>query len=219
MVSLKLSFILALFFTCLNSFLSNVSATERLPLDPSELKEFSQIFKEVKAKEKLRISDPILAADQKKEKGKNVSSSNLNTELFLLFNENKFLGFSRPVDTTTGCSRYCKSLKFTLFFSPQGDYLGLTSTEGLTKKWHEEFTPEDYFRLDRIIKDPPPIFKAASHSTQLVEMDTVSMATRKEYAPHVVKDAALTTFRIYRYVKQTKKYIRDNYQKYLDKVS
>jgi len=173
------------------------------PLTSAERAFYGEVFPEAVHRVAHPIKDPILNADLKEE-GKSEDSPNV--EFLGLFNKSReLLGYIREVDTTTGCNKYCKPLQFTLALGKEGTFKALLHRDELTKKWHAKFTPQDYFKLESILSDPPKIFKGAEHSTELI--DAVSMATHKKFRPHVVSEAALSTFRIYQYLIQTRQAI------------
>ncbi|OFZ78880.1 MAG: hypothetical protein A2583_11765 [Bdellovibrionales bacterium RIFOXYD1_FULL_53_11] len=129
-----------------------------------------------------------------------------NTYLKIYDSAGAFLGYVREVSTTTGCNQYCKPLDFTLALSPDGSFRALLVQEPLTKLGHRKFTDADYAKLDSILENNPESFKVPSQPMDLV--DATTRVTRPEYKNDVVPTAALTSFRIYEYEKQTIQHIK-----------
>lgn len=139
-----------------------------------------------------------------------VSRKKNNTTLSIVRDKkNKIVGFYREFATSTGCDSACLPFKFVLFFDQDKKFLKLESSEGLTKRYHEPFTPDDYLNLDIIIRRNPPSFKKIKNP--LVMVDALSGETLKAYQKDVVKAAAYTTLRVSQYLQSTIKHLNELY--------
>ncbi len=115
--------------------------------------------------------------------------------------KNKLIGYLREVSTTTGCNSLCKPLNFALALNENLKFRKIISKEPLSKLGHRNFTFDDDLKLDSLLKQPPGIYIKFKSTSDLV--DAITMATKKEYKYYVVPTAALSSFRIYQYVKHT----------------
>ena len=138
--------------------------------------------------EKVTISDPI-------------SENPINTELLALYSNEELLGYVRELSTTTGCNSACLPLNYTTFYNAKGEFVGLASREGLTKKNHAPMTDEDYQRLEMIVLLAPEKFSQVKHPKEMT--DAISGETLKEYKEIVVPEAAYSTLRVHLYNQQT----------------
>ena len=111
----------------------------------------------------------------------------------------------------------CKLVEVTMYWDAIGFYQHLQYPEGkpLTKLEHEPFTPADYEKLDAILKDRESILNDHSlgflatenkdkpsnetHETGDQNIDGVSKATPGAVKKAVVKDAAWTTWVLWKY--------------------
>lgn len=158
----------------------------------------SNFFKKVMPKltdtVSIKIPDPI-------------SDKPINTVVYKALDKDRnILGYIREVKTTTGCDSACLPVVFTLFYSKEVVLKKLKSHPGLTKKFHAPFLDKDYDSLDVILMLNPSIFQTVKHPTEMV--DGLTGATKKEFVPHVVKDAAYTSLRVNLYHQQTLKFLK-----------
>ena len=96
----------------------------------------------------------------------------------------------------------CRMVSIWLFWNGAGNYLGiqLLDDEPLTKSDHEEFEPEDYAKLESILKNPNSILKDKKaedltlqpESDDPFEVDGYSGATQPSLLEVVVEDAVYT---------------------------
>ncbi len=157
-----------------------------------DLKKFQKIFQSANKIEKIEIPDPI-------------SEKPTNTELILIKENKKNLGYAREIKTDTGCNSGCLPVIFTLYYDSKKNFIDLTSKPGLTKKNHARFTSQDYLTLKGILFRNPENFSKITHPYEMVDM--VSGATKKEYVPDVVEKAAYTSLRVNTYNQQTLKFL------------
>lgn len=154
---------------------------------------YAKVISEFDRIEKKTISDPI-------------SDNPINTEILLLYKDKDLQGFVREISTTTGCNSACLPLNYTTFYNPKGEFLGVRSREGLTKKNHAPMTEEDYNRLEMIVLLAPPEFSRVGHPKEMT--DAISGETLKKYKNIVVPEAAYSTLRVHLYNQQTIKEIK-----------
>lgn len=155
----------------------------------TEIDFYKKVFPTLEKTKKQKIADPI-------------SEKPTNTEVLLAYNKNdQLLGYIREVNTTTGCNSACLPVIFTLFYDKEVNFKKLLSRDGLTKKNHAPFTPEDYQKLELILLMNPKEFKKVGHPTEMV--DAISGATLKDYEQVVVKEAAYSSLRVNTYNQQT----------------
>jgi hypothetical protein len=113
-------------------------------------------------------------------------------------------GYSLSFETRVCVDEQCRMVHVTMHWNALGYYQRLECPPQLplTRKKHEPFTPEDYSKLDRILKDPKSIL--ASQSLEVFaqpilqaehpEIDGWSGATPQTVKDAVVEDAAFTTW-------------------------
>ncbi len=120
--------------------------------------------------------------------------------------ENFPAGYSIFVRTPVCIDGKCHAVEVTLYFDALGYFTRLECPENkpLTKKEHELFTPEDYDKLDRILKDSDSPHR--DHSLAFLseatkgpaavspEVDGWSRATPATMREAVVQDAAYTSW-------------------------
>jgi hypothetical protein len=141
-----------------------------------------------------------------------ISKEPVNCEVLQFFDKSgKSLGFARELATTTGCNDGCLPLIFTLYYDKNGVFYRLKSKPGLTKKDHEEYTPEDYINLELILIKAPKTFDRVGHPKEMV--DGITRATLSVYKPIVVARSAYTTLRAHLYNQHTQAFLK----KYLKK--
>jgi hypothetical protein len=160
--------------------------------DPSIL--YKSVFKSLGSVKEHRVVDTI-------------SENPINNKILEFKNKKgETIGFAREIVTTTGCNSACLPIIATLFYSKDRKFLSLKSRDGLTKKNHAPFTPDDYANLDMILMQNPKIFAAITHPKQMV--DAITSETTKDYSLYVIKQAAYTTLRMNLYNQDTLKLLQ-----------
>jgi hypothetical protein len=171
------------------------SITFAANISKENLSYYRKVFPEANYQEAMNIPDPI-------------SDKPTNKTILKIFNKSKKpVGYVREIKTTTGCDSACLPVVFTLFYTPDKVLKKLQTRPGLTKKFHAPFTVKDYEKLDLVLLMNPPIFKKVNHPTEMV--DALSGETKKEFVPHVVKQAAYTSLRVNLYHQQTWKFLKN----------
>lgn len=130
----------------------------------------------------------------------------------------------------------CRMVKLWIFWDGVGNYLGmqLNEREPLTKSDHTPFEPQDYIRLDEILRDTVSILKDLQYEElviedksqlsvddksekKLFEVDGYSSATLPSLKEYVVKDAVFTCYTLWHTVYgETKVFIDDILKKRID---
>lgn len=129
-------------------------------------------------------------------------------ELFELQNENGIpVWFGRHIFKDVCISGECKMIRLWLFWDGAGNYLGMQIPEGepLTKSDHTEFEPEDYIKLEDILKDTASVLKTIEQEELVVipdsinpyEVDGYTAATQPTLAEVVVKDAVFSCYTLW----------------------
>ena len=155
----------------------------------------------------IKLTDPVYPDKPKKEHALNVH-----------FDAQGFpSGYSMELINKVCLDDVCKLVEVTMYWDAIGFYHSLEYPEGkpLTKVEHEPFTPADYEKLDSILKDRDSIlddhelgFLAAEKDDKTTEegyemegqdADGVSKATPGAVKEAVVKDAAWTTWVLWKY--------------------
>ena len=127
-------------------------------------------------------------------------------ELFELQNENGLpIWFGRHIFKDVCISGECKMIRLWLFWDGAGNYLGLQipEQEPLTKSDHTPFEPEDYDKLEDILRDTASILKDLKPEDLIIVPDTIdaykayevdgyTAATQPALAEVMVKDAVYT---------------------------
>jgi hypothetical protein len=124
-------------------------------------------------------------------------------ELFELQDENGLpIWFGRHIFKDVCISGECKMIRLWLFWDGAGNYLGIQvpEEEPLTKSDHTEFEPEDYEKLEGILRDTASILKTLKQEDLIIvpdsidpyEVDGYTAATQPTLAEVVVKDAVYT---------------------------
>lgn len=125
----------------------------------------------------------------------------------------------------------CRMVKLWIFWDGTGNYLGIQmdESEPLTKSDHTPFEPQDYIRLDEILRDTVSILKGLRYEDLVIEekpqmsivddqskkilfevVDGYSSATVPSLKEYVVKDAVFTCYTLWHTVYgETKAYIDD----------
>ncbi len=106
----------------------------------------------------------------------------------------------------------CNMAKFWIFWDGTGKYLGfrLNNNEPLTKNNHIDFLPQDYVRLDEILKDTESILQDFNYENLAVEseievaeessiytVDAFTSATPPGLSEYVVEDAVFTCYTLW----------------------
>ncbi|WP_319268470.1 hypothetical protein [uncultured Draconibacterium sp.] len=110
------------------------------------------------------------------------------------------LWFGRNFFKDVCISGKCKMIRLWLFWDGAGNYLGfqVPENEPLTKSDHTIFEPQDYTKLDEILKDRSSILKDLKQEDLVIipdsiknpyELDGYTAATQPALAEVVVKDA------------------------------
>ena len=112
------------------------------------------------------------------------------------------LWFGRYIFKDVCISGLCRMVSIWLFWDGAGNYLGiqLIENELLTKSDHEEFEPEDYAKLNSLLRDPNSILRDKKPedltlkpvSDNPFEVDGYSGATQPSLLEVVVEDAVYT---------------------------
>jgi hypothetical protein len=124
-------------------------------------------------------------------------------ELFELQDENGLpIWFGRHIFKDVCISGECKMIRLWLFWDGAGNYLGMQipEEEPLTKSDHTNFEPEDYDKLEDILRDTASILKDLKPEDLIIvpdsidpykayEVDGYTAATQPALAEVVVKDA------------------------------
>ena len=155
----------------------------------------------------IQLTDPVYPNKPKKEHNLTVY---FDTEGFPS-------GYSMELINKVCLDDVCKLVEVTMYWDAIGFYKGLEYPEGkpLTKVEHEPFVPADYEKLDSILKDRESIlddhelgFLASEkddkrpegeNDDEYQEVDGVSKATPGAVKEAVVKDAAWTTWVLWKY--------------------
>ncbi len=151
---------------------------------------YRQVFPSFHAVTPIIILDSIDGADS------------VNTQILLVKDKlKKNIGFIRDIKTSTGCQSACLPVIFTLFYNQEFKFLKILSKEGLTKKNHEPFSPEDYWQLEALLIKSPAELEKIKTPHEMV--DVLTSATKVELKPFVVSAAAYSTLRIFKYHQET----------------
>src|SRR5690554_3529951 len=127
-------------------------------------------------------------------------------ELFELQDENGLpIWFGRHIFKDVCMTGECKMIRLWLFWDGAGNYLGLQvpEEEPLTKSDHSPFEPEDYDKLEDILRDTASILKDLKPEDLIIVPDTIdayeayevdgyTAATQPALAEVMVKDAVYT---------------------------
>ena len=115
--------------------------------------------------------------------------------------------FGRNIHKDVCISGECKMVHLWLFWDGAGNYLGLQTPENepLTKSDHTLFEPEDYEKIEEILRDTTSILKTLAQDDLIVVPDTIdpyevdgyTAATQPTLAEVVVKDAVFTCFTLW----------------------
>ena len=126
-------------------------------------------------------------------------------------------GYSMGLINKVCLDDVCKLVEVTLYWDAIGYYKRLEYPKGkpLTKLEHEPFTPDDYKKLDSILKDRTSILNdhslgflatenkdappAGQNETLADDIDAVTQPTPHAVKEAVVKDAAWTTWVLWKY--------------------
>lgn len=110
--------------------------------------------------------------------------------------------FGRHIYSDVCISGKCKMIRLWIFWDGVGNYLGhqIHVEEPLTKSDHTKFEPDDYAKLDNILKDTTSVLKRLKQeeliimpeNKELLKVDGYTAATQPTLAEVVVKDAVYT---------------------------
>ncbi len=117
------------------------------------------------------------------------------------------VGYTLPFVTHVCNDKQCLPVEVTMMWDALGYYNRLTYPPGkpLTKTEHVPFTPADYAKLDRILKDRSSILGGwtlafLEQTPDLVEgVDAVTAATPTTVRDSVIEDAAYTSWALWRW--------------------
>ena len=129
-------------------------------------------------------------------------------ELFELQDENGLsIWFGRHIFKDVCISGECKMIRLWLFWDGVGNYLGMqvSEQEPLTKSDHTDFEPEDYEKLNVILRDTTSILKTLKQEDLIIvpdsidpyEVDGYTAATQPMLAEVVIKDAVYTCYTLW----------------------
>ena len=164
------------------------------PVNAAEINaKYLKVFNKLTSIKEIAIPDPI-------------SDDPVNTKLIVVKAGDGTLGYIREISTTTGCHSACLPILYRAFHGLDGSFLTLQSDEGLTKKNHAPFSPEDYLKLESLVVGQNEKFDKIKHPTEMT--DALSGATLVNYQADVVREAAYTSLRVYLYAQQTKTFIK-----------
>lgn len=116
--------------------------------------------------------------------------------------------YSQNVETGVCFDNKCRLLVITLYWNPNGRYLGfvLPEKEFLSKKDHDPFTKSEYERLNGLLADPNlPLGRISYNELVLAskpvvkswDVDGISGATSQDMLAYVIEGAAYTTHKLY----------------------
>ncbi|MCP4195999.1 MAG: hypothetical protein GY762_02520 [Proteobacteria bacterium] len=150
----------------------------------------------------IELTDPVCPEEAKRQ---HTLSTYLDAEGFPS-------GYSMDLVNKVCLDDVCKLVEVTLYWDAMGFYQRLEYAEHqpLTKLEHDPFTPADYEKLDSILKDRGSILNDHSlgflatenndaDSAEEDDLDGVSKATPGAVKEAVVKDAAWTTWVLWKY--------------------
>ena len=155
----------------------------------------------------IELTDPVYPKKPKKE----------HTLLVYLDSQGYPSGYSMELVNKVCLDDVCKLVEVTLYWDAIGYYQRLEYPKGkpLTKLEHDPFTPEDYKKLDSILKDRKSILidhslgflatedhdkpSAGVKQTEADDIDAVTRPTPHAVKKAVVKDAAWTTWVLWKY--------------------
>ncbi|QHI69745.1 hypothetical protein [Tichowtungia aerotolerans] len=115
-------------------------------------------------------------------------------------------GYHMKLLTDVCEDKVCKILNVTLYWDAMGRYVQIKTPPGfpLTKQDHVEFSMDDLWQLDEILKNRSSVLHHYSYEdidgSNNQELDAVSGATPTEVHNAVVKGAAYTTWVLWRWV-------------------
>ena len=155
----------------------------------------------------IELTDPVYPKKPKKE----------HTLLVYLDSQGYPSGYGMELVNKVCLDDVCKLVEVTLYWDAMGYYQRLEYPKGkpLTKLEHDPFTPEDYRKLDSILKDRKSILidhslgflatedhdkpSAGENKTEADDIDAVTRPTPHAVKEAVVKDAAWTTWVLWKY--------------------
>ena len=168
-------------------------------------------------------------------KGSDEWSVELNNEYFTSFGDSLFLretsdgtpkSFYQYFSTGVCFDNQCRPLDITLHWSISGRYLGFEMPKGefLSKTDHNPFSRKEYLQLSEILSDEDLPFKDIQYHELMNQpessresADAISGATSERIKDIVVKNAAYTTYKLWKLVYgESQKFIEQYTQKHLN---
>jgi len=165
-------------------------------------------------------------------------SLNLKNENYTSFGDSLFLrqtsdgnpkSFYQHFSTGVCFDNQCRPLDITLHWSISGSYLGFEMPKGefLSKTDHDPFNRKEYLQLNEILSNADLPFKDIQYH-QLMNQpenstesaDAISGATSEQIKDIVVKNAAYTTYKLWKLVYgESQKFIKQYTEKHLNNIN
>ena len=168
-------------------------------------------------------------------KGSDEWSVELNNEYYTSFGDSLFLretfdgtpkSFYQHFSTGVCFDNQCRPLDIILHWSISGRYLGFEMPRGefLSKTDHDPFSRKEYLQLTEILSDDDLSFKDIQYhelmnqpESYMESADAISGATSERIKDIVVKNAAYTTYKLWKLVYgESQKFIEKYTQKHLN---
>lgn len=162
-------------------------------------------------------------------------SVNLKNEQYISFGDSLFLrqnlegtpkSFYQHYSTGVCFDNQCRPLNIILHWSISGRYLGFEMPKGefLSKTDHDPFTRKEYLQLNEILSNADLPFKHIKYhelmnqpESSTESVDAISGATSERIKDIVVKNAAYTTYKLWRLVYgESQKFIEQYTKKHLN---
>ena len=163
-------------------------------------------------------------------------SVNLKNEQYISFGDSLFLrqtsegtpkSFYQHYSTGVCFDNQCRPLDIILHWSISGRYLGFEMPKGefLSKTDHDPFTRKEYLQLNEILSNADLPFKDIKYHELMNQpesssesADAISGATSERIKDIVVKNAAYTTYKLWKLVYgESQKFIEQYTEKHLNK--
>ena len=162
-------------------------------------------------------------------------SVNLKNEQYISFGDSLFLrqtsegtpkSFYQHYSTGVCFDNQCRPLDIILHWSISGRYLGFEMPKGefLSKTDHDPFTRKEYLQLNEILSNADLPFKHIKYhelmnqpESSTESVDAISGATSERIKDIVVKNAAYTTYKLWKLVYgESQKFIEQYTEKHLN---
>ena len=162
-------------------------------------------------------------------------SVNLKNEQYISFGDSLFLrqtsegtpkSFYQHYSTGVCFDNQCRPLDIILHWSISGRYLGFEMPKGefLSKTDHDPFTRKEYLQLNEILSNADLPFKHIKYHELMNQpesftesVDAISGATSERIKDIVVKNAAYTTYKLWKLVYgESQKFIEQYTEKHLN---